>query len=76
MVNCCLFKLLQHNADYYRYLKLIKASDGDEYSANSFLSARVHNFKLVIVTQLPAPPPELVGLTYVIKVHTPEPSIY
>ncbi|XP_003384105.1 PREDICTED: putative IQ motif and ankyrin repeat domain-containing protein [Amphimedon queenslandica] len=59
-----------------RYLKLIKAADGEAYSANSFLSARIHNFKLVIITQLPTPPTELMGLTYVIKIHTPEPSLF
>ena len=66
------------NAIYkmFRYLKLIRRTDGDQYSPMQFLSARIHNFKFVILTQLFTPPPELVGNTYIIRIHVPEPTVF
>ena len=54
----------------YRYLTLVKPSDGEEYSAKMF-GSRVENFKLVIVTQLFSPPVEITEQCYVIRIHTP-----
>jgi ABC-type uncharacterized transport system ATPase subunit len=59
-----------------KYLKLIRSSDGEQYSPMQFLSARIHNFKVVILTQLFEPPQELIGITYLIKIHVPEPLLY
>lgn len=56
-----------------RYLKLTKKSDGEEYSDSMFMCSRVENFKLVIITQLPIPPVEILEQTYIIKIHVPEP---
>ena len=57
--------------DVYRYLTLAKSSDGEEYSPKMFIGARVHNFKVVIVTQLLDFPKDLLERCYVIKIHTP-----
>jgi len=54
----------------YRYLSLIKPSDGEEYSAKMF-GSRVSRFKLVVVSQLFAPPKDTADLCYVIRIHTP-----
>ena len=68
---------LSYNQDlilsFPRYLKLIREGDGELYSATQFLSARIGNFKLVILTQLPNPPLEIKEYTYVIRIHIPEP---
>jgi len=52
---------------------LTKKSDGEEYSDSMFMTSRIDNFKLVIITQLHTPPVEIQELTYVIKIHVPEP---
>lgn len=61
---------------HFRYLKLLKASDGEEYSQSQFVMARVDQFRLVILTQLTHPPQDIVNQCYTIRVHTPKPSLY
>ncbi len=52
-------------------MSLVKESDGEQYSAKMF-GGRIHNFKLVIVTQLLSPPAEILQQCYVIRIHTPQ----
>ena len=56
-----------------RFQGLCKDSDGDEYSPKRLLSARVHDFKLVVVTQLDSLPRQFTEQFYVIKVHVSQP---
>ena len=70
---CWSFQTKVINIIIYRYLKLTKKSDGEEYSDSMFMCSRVENFKLVIITQLPTPPVEILEQTYIIKIHVPEP---
>ena len=53
----------------YRYLSLIKQTDGEEYSPKMFSFVKVHNFKLVVLTQLSSLPKELMEHFYVIRIH-------
>ena len=72
--------ILDNEADFLfifhvvcRYLKLIKKTDGDEYSSSMFMSARIHDFKVVLLTQLSTPPEQLLEQTYTIKIHIADP---
>lgn len=55
---------------YYRFQSLTRDSDGEEYSAKMLLSARVYDFKLVVLTQLIALPKEFTEQFFVIRIHT------
>ncbi|XP_070557089.1 IQ motif and ankyrin repeat domain-containing protein 1-like [Ptychodera flava] len=50
------------------YLKLIKDSDGPEYSKNKFNLSRVERFQLFIITKLKYPPQKLIDMTYPITI--------
>ncbi|CAI8018802.1 IQ motif and ankyrin repeat domain-containing protein 1 [Geodia barretti] len=56
-----------------KFQGLCKDSDGDEYSPKALLSARVHEFKLVVLTQLDFLPKDFTEQFYVIKVHASQP---
>ncbi|KAJ8305745.1 hypothetical protein KUTeg_016290 [Tegillarca granosa] len=53
------------------YLKMVKESDGEEYSKNKFNDFRKDNFKFVIITKNPYPPTKLMETTYPIRIVVP-----
>ena len=55
----------------FRYLSLVKESDGDEYAKTKFNDFRIQNFKLFLVTKDPFPKETLLEQTYPIRVHIP-----
>lgn len=57
-----------------RIQSLTRASDGEEYSAKQLLCARVHDFKLVVLTQLFTLSREFTEKFYVIRIHTSNPN--
>ena len=57
-----------------RIQSLTRASDGEEYSAKALLCARVHDFKLVVLTQLFTLSREFTEKFYVIRIHTSNPD--
>ena len=69
---CCLNMACLHGNDgciICRFHSLTRESDGEEYSAKVLLSARVHDFKLVVLTQLFALPKDFMEHFYVIRIH-------
>ena len=60
---------------FFRFKSLARDSDGDEYSAKMLLSARVHDFKLVVITQLIQPPKQFAKQFYVITIHVSNPQL-
>ena len=55
----------------FRYMKLVKKTDADEYQSSKFQHHRVDNFLLIIITKNKFPPDPLLEQTYPIRIVLP-----
>jgi hypothetical protein len=70
----CMHDLFSYQRISFRFLSLVKAEDGEQYSKTAFLGARIENFKLIILTQLWKPSEDLINQTYPLRVMIPSKS--
>jgi hypothetical protein len=56
------------------YLRLIKKTDGEEYSEHNFSEMRLKNFKVLFLTSNPYPNDNLLKLTMPLKIVTKDPT--
>ncbi|XP_028411970.1 putative IQ motif and ankyrin repeat domain-containing protein [Dendronephthya gigantea] len=57
-----------------RFMSLVRAEDGEQYSKTAFLGAKIENFKFIILTQLWNPSENLINQTYPLRVMMPSKS--
>ena len=55
----------------YRYMKLVRDTDGPEYNKMNFIDSRTQRFQLMFIMKNPFPSDKLLEKTYVIRVHIP-----